>query len=186
MSWLELCRFFRNSFHFLTRYISCYCQCCLMAILCKSCQSHLLSSFTVNKKSQFIPKWYFSLKNAHNLNRKADTWGSNHIAHCIIAHGRKHTGQHQQTIWEDLTKIEQFHIKQTSKSELRWGNGTEAFQSLVHVLKVKRKSCLSALSEWAACLCWILNVFFKEPAHQNWCPDHKETLSSYGRWPLQM
>lgn len=51
---LELSRFSRNSFHFPTHSIMCYCQCCLTGTLCKSCQSILLSSLLITTCNWYL------------------------------------------------------------------------------------------------------------------------------------
>lgn len=67
---LEHSRSSRNSFHFPTYYVTCYCQCCLTGALCKSCQSILLTSLLITTCNLYL-NGIFHLK--MDTNRKADT-----------------------------------------------------------------------------------------------------------------
>lgn len=85
---LEHSRFSRNSFHFPTYYVICYCQCCLTGALCKSCQSILLTILLITTCNLYLNGIFHSKM---DTNRKADTRKA--VPHCTTACERKCTCQ---------------------------------------------------------------------------------------------
>lgn len=70
----------------------------------------------------------------------------------------------------------------------KWAEGIEALELHVPPQNKVQELFICSLRErdaGLACPCWILNVFLKEPAHQNWCLHHKETLPAMGDDPYR-